>query len=40
MKDNIESNIDEAMRRFPKAKRLAVENFCWTAPNEIGRAHV
>lgn len=33
VKDNIDINIDVAMKKFPKAKRLAVENFCWTAPD-------
>ena len=33
VEDNMNNHIDEAMKQFPKAKRLAVENFCWTAPN-------
>jgi hypothetical protein len=26
--------IEEAMRMFPTAKLIAVQNFCWTAPDD------
>jgi hypothetical protein len=27
-------HIQVAMKKFPKAKRIAVENFCWSAPDD------
>jgi hypothetical protein len=29
-----EALIAEAMQKHPSAKRIAVENFCWTAPKD------
>ena len=26
--------IDSALRKFPRAKKMAVENFCWSAPDD------
>lgn len=33
VKDQIDVLIEDAMKRFPTAKRIAVENFCWSAPD-------
>jgi len=29
-----ESHIENALKTFPKAKRMAVENFCFSAPDD------
>lgn len=31
MKDKIDTFIDESFLRFPDAKHIAVQNFCWTS---------
>jgi len=30
----IEDLIETALRKYPKARRMAVENFCFSAPND------
>ena len=31
---DIENLIDTALGKYPKARRMAVENFCFSAPND------
>lgn len=32
--DDIDTFIDSAIVRYPRANLTAVQNFCWTAPND------
>lgn len=34
MEDKLDTLLAEALKKYPKAKKLAVENFCFSAPDD------